>query len=94
MKLVRKELDALIWLSEQADLGALNVAVVRDQSDVGWLEVLMKQAKRHSGRSSHLEPLVKFKVSPLGHVYNESGEVVREGPALGPDGQRRTTTRV
>lgn len=91
MRLGLKELDALRWLAEQADLQSLQVSTYRDQADVGWLEVLCKFPQR--GTSSHLRSMKKFKVSPLGHVYDETGKVVREGPALGPDGQKRQTTR-
>lgn len=92
MKLGLKELHALEWLSEQADLGLLDVAIVRDQADVGWLEVFMKQ-QRQQGMPSHRRSMLKYRVSPLGHVYDESGTVVRKGPAVGPDGEQRQTRR-
>ena len=91
MKLGLKELDALRSISEQAELGMLDVSVYRDEADVGWLEVRFKPLRR--GVASHWISPEKRKVSPLGHVYDEQGELVREGPALGPDGNARRALR-
>lgn len=85
MLLSLKEIDALRWIAEDADLGAIEVTEWRDGGDVGWLYV----GYRRSMRGTTRQTLCGRYVSPLGHVYGvtpmltpDLDEVLREGVSV------------
>lgn len=79
MMLTAKEIDALAWIAAKAELGGVEVTHFVDASGAGWLEATITPKVKHSGGRRPED--VRFKVSPLGHVYR-GDDVVREGPPL------------
>lgn len=81
--LTSKEIDALAFIATMSELGAVEVESFRDAADVGWLSVSIIPKLRYT--RGHRPEKSVFKVSPLGHVYDPSGNIVASYDVIKPE---------
>jgi hypothetical protein len=72
-----KALQALAWVAEMDRYTSVRVRSYRDDADVGWIAATIYPPAR--GNFYGRPPVRVYKVSPLGHVYDPDGVVVRDG---------------
>lgn len=65
--LTTKELRALQYLSNQSELGAVQISHFVDGRDCGWIKAMVNPKLKGGGRPPEA---TFFKISPLGHIYN------------------------
>lgn len=75
--LMKKELEALLEVVEKAELGMVEIEEYRE-NDIGWLRATIRPSQGPGNHSHGVVPRV-YKISPLGHVYDAKGNVVRDG---------------